>query len=163
VKKIIRLTESELYSIIAKTTKKLIREEMEDNTELLERIAELILAERRVEGTPNGDNVIELTIEQDFYCDVHYYIDDDSYFTQIEHHTDYYSPPDTWDLTERFDISVEKIDIVRYDEEGEEMNYQIQDSGDIVKNAILRVLDVNHSDAPTDFEKYAPDEDYYRD
>lgn len=140
MKKIIRLTESDLHNIIQGSVKRILREH--DETLLLQSIAQALANENEIYAR-KGENDVEVEIGNGMTA----YID----FTL---YSDPYRTDDTRDVqgTLEDNPSIDVDNIVVYDEDDNEIN--LQDNG-IIRDAILAKMDIEYDgDVPSEREYY---------
>ena len=152
MKKIIRLTESELHNLVQRSVKRVLREQ-QDNDLLLQTIAQSIIRQRSV-GAKVGENDAEFQLQGGKYAYITYTVDSDPYMQKGMRSNSYDVPDDPDEIVDNPIVEVGSIEV--YNDEGQSI--QILDNG-IVKKALERTIDIDYliDDVPSEddyFDEY---------
>lgn len=152
MKKVIRLTESDLHNLIQRSVLRVLHEE--NDTLLLQDIAQSI-ADKNEIIMSQGRNDIEVELRDGRLVYIEYNVVSDPYLEKGMESGDYDVPDDSDEIIDDYDIEVN--DIVLYDYDDNEVT--INDNG-IVKEALLSVsqIDYDRYDIPNE-EDYFYSED----
>lgn len=149
MKKIIRLTESDLHNLVQRSVLRILREQ--DNSLLLQSIAQSIASQGQVDVTA-GENEGEFFLQDGDYAYITYNVECDPYMRQGMRSSSYDVPDDPDEIIDKPTVEIGSIEYC--DSEGEGC-IQIYDNG-IVKKALESVIRVDY----TDFDMPSED-DYY--
>ena len=138
MKKIIRLTESDLHGIIKRSVKRVLREQ-QDKEFLLQSIAQSIIRQRSV-GATLGDNDAEFQLQGGKYVYITYRVDGDPYMQKGMKSSSYDVPDDSDEIVDNLTVEIESISVCN--DEGE--CFQIMDNG-IVKQALERTIEIDYN------------------
>ena len=156
MKKIIRLTESDLRGIVQRSVLRVLQEQ-NDFGLLLQTIAQSIAQERTIDVNP-GENEQEVQLEDGRLAFVAYDVQCSPYLRQGMKSNDYDVPDDPDEIIDNPEVVV--TEIILYDEDGDN-EIPLEDNG-IVKKALESVIQVDYSnyDVPSE-EDYFFDENPY--
>ena len=148
MKKIIRLTESELHNLVQRTARRVIREQ--DESLLLQTLAQVIVQQRSV-GATVGENDAEFQLQGGRYAYITYSVDCDPYMMQGMKSSSYDVPNDSDEIIDKPTVEIGSIEFC--DNDGECV--QVRDNG-IIKQALERTVEIDYNgyDIPNE-------EDYY--
>lgn len=155
MKKIIRLTESDLHNIIQRSVERVLREQ--GDTLLLQDIAQCIAQRGVIEVNP-GENDLEVELQDGRLAYIKYNVLCSPYLRQGMKSYDYDMPDDPDEIIDDWDVEI--IDICLYDYDDNEVT--INDNG-IVKKSLKCVLQIDYSgyDVPSEEEYFFDDDSYY--
>lgn len=155
MKKIIRLTESDLHNIIQRSVERVLREQ--GDTLLLQDIAQCIAQRGVIEVNP-GENDLEVELQDGRLAYIKYNVLCSPYLRQGMKSYDYDMPDDPDEIIDDWDVEI--IDICLYDYDDNEVT--INDNG-IVKESLKCVLQIDYSgyDVPSEEEYFFDDDSYY--
>ena len=136
MKKIIRLTESDLHNLVQRSVARVLREEQDKNL-LLQLLAQSIIQQGKQEVIP-GENDAEFQLQGNGYAYVTFEVQCDPYMQRGMKSSSYDVPDDPDEIIDNPTIEIESIDF--YNNDGE---FQILDNG-IVKKALEKVINVNY-------------------
>ena len=136
MKKIIRLTESDLHNLVQRSVARVLREEQDKNL-LLQLLAQSIIQQGEQEVIP-GENDAEFQLQGNGYAYVTFEVQCDPYMQRGMKSSSYDVPDDPDEIIDNPTIEIESIDF--YNNDGE---FQILDNG-IVKKALEKVINVNY-------------------
>lgn len=139
MKKIIRLTESDLRGIVQRSVLRVLQEQ-NDFGLLLQTIAQSIAQESIIDVYP-GENEQEVQLEDGRLAFVTYDVQCNPYLRQGMKSNDYDVPDDPDEIIDNPEVVVTEIMI--YDEDGEN-EIPLEDNG-IVKKALESVIQVDYS------------------
>ena len=148
MKKLIRLTESDLHNIIQRSVVKLLREQ--DEALLLQSIAQSLVQRRSLDALL-GENDAEIALQGGNYAYITYEVLGDPYMRKGMRSNDYDVPDDPDEIIDNPTVEVGSIEYCN--EDGECI--QIHDNG-IVKKALERVININY-----DIYDIPSEEDYF--
>ena len=150
MKKIIRLTESDLRGIVQRSVLRVLQEQ-NDFGLLLQTIAQSIAQESRIDVNP-GENEQEVQLEDGRLAFVTYDVQCTPYLRQGMKSNDYDVPDDPDEIIDNPEVVV--TEIIFYNKDGDN-EIPLEDNG-IVKKALESVIQVDYSnyDAPSE-------EDYF--
>ena len=153
MKKIIRLTESDLRGIVQRSVLRVLQEQ-NDFGLLLQTIAQSIAQESTIDVNL-GENEQEVQLEDGRLAFVTYDVQCSPYLRQGMKSNDYDVPDDPDEIIDDWDVEI--IDICLYDYDDNEVT--INDNG-IVKESLKRVLQIDYSnyDVPSEEDYF-----YYED
>ena len=142
MKKIIRLTESDLHNIIQRSVERVLREQ--DDTLLLQDIAQG-LVQQQLSASP-GENEAEVELDGDAFAYVKYNVLCNPYSKQGMRSSSYDVPNDSDEIIDRPEVEVIKLN---YCQDGD--CSPIQDNG-IIKKALENNIKVDYSnyDVPSE-------------
>jgi hypothetical protein len=146
MKKIIRLTESDLHNIVRNSVLHVLREQ--DDTMLLQIIAQA-LAEQKQEAVP-GNNEARVELEGDDFAYIDYNVLCDPYMRQGMKSQSYDVPDDEDEIIDDVEIEVNEIGYCR---DGE--CRLIEDNG-IIKKALENAVEIDY-----DGQDIPSEEDYF--
>lgn len=149
MKKIIRLTESELHGLVQHSVQKILREQNENGL-LLQSLAQTIIQQGSL-GAVVGENDAEFRLQGGKYAYITYTVDSNPYMQKGMRSYSYDVPDDSDEIVDNPIIEVGSIEIC--DDEGHCM--PIRDNG-IVKKALESVIDINY-----DINNIPSEDDYY--
>ena len=154
MKKIIRLTESDLRGIVQRSVLRVLQEQ-NDFGLLLQTIAQSIAQESTIDANP-GENEQEVQLEDGRLAFVTYDVQCSPYLRQGMKSNDYDVPDDPDEIIDNPEVVV--TEIILYDEDGGN-EIPLEDNG-IVKKALESVIQVDYSnyDAPSEEDYF-----YYED
>lgn len=152
MKKIIRLTESDLHNFIKRSVERILREQ--DDTFLLQDIAQYIVQRGEIDVNP-GENDLEVELQDGRLVYIKYNVLCNPYLHQGMKSSDYDVPDDPDEIIDDWDVEI--IDICLFDYDDNEVT--INDNG-IVRESLKRVLQIDYSnyDVPSEKEFF-----YYED
>ena len=153
MKKIIRLTESDLRGIVQRSVLRVLQEQ-NDFGLLLQSIAQSIVQKDEIDVNP-GENDLELELQDGRLVYIKYNVLCNPYLRQGMKSSDYDVPDDPDEIIDDWDVEI--IDICLYDYDDNEVT--INDNG-IVRESLKRVLQIDYSnyDVPSEEDYY-----YYED
>ena len=150
MKKLIRLTESDLHNIIQRSVVKLLREQ--DEALLLQSIAQSLVQRRSLDSLL-GENDAEIALQGGNYAYITYEVLGDPYVRKGMKSNDYDVPDDDDEIIDNPTVEIGSIEYCNRDGEC----IQIRDNG-IVKKALEKVVNVIY-----DFNDIPSEEDYFFD
>ena len=139
MKKIIRLTESDLHNLVQRSVLKILHEQ--DNNLLLQSIAQSIASQGQLDVTA-GENEGEFYLQGGDYAYITYNVECDPYMQQGMRSNSYDVPNDDDQIIDKPTVEVGSIEFCNRDGEG---CIQIHDNG-IVKRALESVINVDYTD-----------------
>ena len=156
MKKIFRLTESELHRLIDESISRVLKEE--DNTLLLQSIAQGVIKKRRIDVYPNKNSEIEVYLEDNTYAMIEVNVECSPYIVPGWKSNDRDVPDDLDEIVD--DPQIEILGIFYDNGDGDDW-VEIDDNG-LVKKALEEVIYVDYADydIPTEDELYDY-ENYY--
>ena len=138
MKKVIRMCESELHELVGNAARKVIKEM--DETALISEIAKKILEKRNV-NAKEGENDLEVMLDNGTPVYINYEIIDHTVIRR-----------DRWSENPNDEIVDDDYELYVYDiDVNEELHSDIDD---IVKNALLKVVSVEHTTFEDDLDDY---------
>lgn len=146
MKNIIRLTESDLHSIIEGSVKKILREEQDKNL-LLQTIAQAIIKQGSMEVNL-GEMDANIDMGNGYYAYITFEVYGEPFIRTGERSLDRDVPPRDNEIIDEPTVEVGSIDYCNADDEC----IQILDNG-IVKQALEKVIDVNYGFMDIPYEK----------
>ena len=154
MKKIIRLTESDLRGIVQRSVLRVLQEQ-NDFGLLLQSIAQSIAQKSTIDANP-GENEQEVQLEDGRLAFVAYDVQCNPYLRQGMKSYDYDVPNDPDEIIDNPEVVV--TEIILYDEDGDN-EIPLEDNG-IVKKALESVIQVDYSnyDVPSEEDYF-----YYED
>lgn len=154
MKKIIRLTETDLHGIVQRSVLRILQEQ-NDFGLLLQSVAQSIAQENTIDVTP-GENEQEVQLEDGRLAFVAYDVQCSPYLRQGMRSADYDVPDDPDEIIDNPEVVVSEI--ILYDEDGDN-EMPLEDNG-IVKKALESVIQVDYSnyDVPNEEDYF-----YYED
>lgn len=154
MKKIIRLTESDLRGIVQRSVLRVLQEQ-NDFGLLLQSIAQSI-AQKGTIYVNLGENYIDVELQQGNFADIKFEVDGDPYLQQGMKSSSYDVPDDPDEIIDNLEVVV--TEIMLYDEDGDN-EIPLEDNG-IVKKALESVIQVDYSnyDVPSEEDYF-----YYED
>jgi len=153
MKKIIRLTESDLRGIVQRSVLRVLQEQ-NDFGLLLQSIAQSIVQKGEIDVNP-GENDLEVELQDGRLAYIKYNVLCSPYLRQGMKSSSYDVPDDPDEIIDDWDVEI--IDICLYDYDDNEVT--INDNG-IVRESIKRVLQIDYSnyDVPSEEDYF-----YYED
>ena len=150
MKKIIRLTESDLHNLVQRSVLRILREQ--DNNLLLQSIAQSIASQGQLDVLA-GENEGEFYLQGGDYAYITYNVECDPYMQQGMRSSSYDVPDDPSEIVDKPIVEVGSIEFCNRDGEG---CVQIHDNG-IVKKALESVIKVDYTDfdVPTENDYYS--------
>lgn len=137
MKKIIRLTESDLHNFIKRSVERILREQGGDDL-LLQSIAQG-LVQQQLSVSP-GENEAEVELGEDTFAYVKYNVLCSPYLKQGMRSNDYDVPDDPDEIIDELEVEVIEVD---YCQDGD--CNPIQDNG-IIQKALQNNIEVDYSD-----------------
>jgi len=138
MKKVIRMCESELHELVGNAARKVIKEM--DETALISEIAKKILEKGNVDAK-EGENDIEVMLDNGTPVYINYEIIDHTVIRR-----------DRWSENPNDEIVNDDYELYVYDiDVNEELHSDIDD---MVKNALLKVVSVEHTTFEDDLDDY---------
>lgn len=137
MKKIIRLTESDLHNFIKRSVERILREQGGDDL-LLQSIAQG-LVQQQLSVSP-GENQAEVELGEDTFAYVKYNVLCSPYLKQGMRSNDYDVPDDPDEIIDELEVEVIEVD---YCQDGD--CNPIQDNG-IIQKALQNNIEVDYSD-----------------
>ena len=137
MKKIIRLTESDLHNFIKRSVERILREQGGDDL-LLQSIAQG-LVQQQLSVSP-GENEAEVQLGEDTFAYVKYNVLCSPYLKQGMRSNDYDVPDDPDEIIDELEVEVIEVD---YCQDGD--CNPIQDNG-IIQKALQNNIEVDYSD-----------------
>ena len=144
MKKIIRLTKSDLHNLVQRSVERILREQGDDNL-LLQSIAQG-LVQQRLNVNP-GENEAEVELGEDTFAYVDYNVLCNPYLKKGMKSSSYDVPDDPDEIIDEPKVEIIKID---YCQDGD--CKPIQDNG-IIKKALENNIEVDYSDYDVPSEK----------
>jgi len=139
MRKIIRLTESDLHNLVQRSVLRILHEQ--DNNLLLQNIAQSIASQGQLDVTA-GENEGEFYLQGGDYAYITYNVECDPYMQQGMRSNSYDVPNDDDQIIDKPTVEVGSIEFCNRDGEG---CIQIHDNG-IVKRALESVINVDYTD-----------------
>lgn len=149
MKKIIRLTESDLHNIVQHSVARVLREEQDKNF-LLQMVAQSIVQQGQLQAKV-GENDAEFNLQGGKFAYITFEIDSDPYMQQGMKSSSYDVPNDADEIVDKPMVEIGSIEICN--DEGQCM--QIHDNG-IVKQALENVIEIDY-----DMDDIPSSEDYF--
>ena len=143
MKKIIRLTESDLHNLVQRSVVRILQE---DNSFLLQLIAQSIIQQKQLDVNV-GENDGEFRLQGDKFAYITFEVDCDPYMQQGMRSSSYDVPDDPDEIIDNPTVVVNSIDYC----DGEGECIQIHDNG-LVKQALEKIINVDYTnyDVPTE-------------
>lgn len=155
MKKIIRLTESDLHNIIQRSVVRVLREQ-EDGSLLLQSIAQSI-TQKDLSSVEPGDNVLDIELEDGRAVFIDYNVICNPYLRKGMRSASYDVPDDPDEIVDNPEIEVENIII--YDDDDNEIS--LSDNGIIKKTLENNIqVDYRNYDVPSEKDFFFDDEPY---
>ena len=153
MRKIIRLTESDLHNLVQRSVLRVLQEQ-NDFGLLLQSIAQSIVQKDEIDVNP-GENDLEVELQDGRLVYIKYNVLCNPYLHQGMKSSDYDVPDDPDEIIDDWDVEI--IDICLFDYDDNEVT--INDNG-IVRESLKRVLQIDYSnyDVPSEKEFF-----YYED
>lgn len=153
MKKIIRLTESDLRGIVQHSVLRVLQEQ-NDKLLLLQSIAQAVV-QRGTMYAILGENDADIELQQGKFAYIEFEVDGDPYLQQGMKSSSYDVPNDSDEIIDDIRITIGSIEYCN----GEGECFPIRDNG-IVKKALERVIQVDYSnyDVPSEEDYF-----YYED
>ena len=149
MKKIIRLTESELHNLVQRSVQRILREQ--DESFLLQSIAQAIVQKRSI-GATLGECDAEIPLQGGNYAYITYTVEGDPYMQRGMRSSSYDVPDDPDEIIDSPTVEIGSIEVCN--DEGQ--CTPIRDNG-IVRQALERTIDIDYS--PID--NIPSEEDYF--
>ena len=149
MKKIIRLTESELHNLVQRSVQRILREQ--DESLLLQAIAQAIVQKRRI-GATLGECDAEIPLQGGKYAYITYEVEGDPYMQRGMKSSSYDVPDDPDEIIDKPTVEIGSIEVC--DNEGHCM--PIRDNG-IVKQALEQTIEIDYNP----FDDIPSEEDYF--
>lgn len=146
MKKIIRLTESDLRGIVQRSVLRVLQEQ-NDFGLLLQTIAQCIVQKGEINVSP-GENDLEVELQDGRLVYIKYNVLCNPYLRQGMKSSDYDVPDDPDEIIDDWDVEVIDIYLCDYDDN----EVTINDNG-IVRESLKRVLQIDYSDYDVPSEK----------
>jgi len=146
MKKIIRLTESDLRGIVQRSVLRVLQEQ-NDFGLLLQTIAQCIVQKGEIDVNP-GENDLEVELQDGRLVYIKYNVLCNPYLRQGMKSSDYDVPDDPDEIIDDWDVEVIDIYLCDYDDN----EVTINDNG-IVRESLKRVLQIDYSDYDVPSEK----------
>lgn len=145
MKKIIRLTESDLHNLVQRSVQRVLREEQDKNL-LLQTIAQSLVQQEQLDANI-GENDAEIPLQNGNYAYITYEVESDPYMHQGMKSNSYDVPDDPDEIIDNPIIEVGSIEICN----NEGQCFPIHDNG-IVKQALENVINIDYSnyDVPSE-------------
>lgn len=156
MKKIIRLTESELHGIIMNAVKKVLRESNEEQ-QFFQAIANGINTQWNPRYLTPGDNEIDIDLDENTTAYIDFELVCDPYVRRGMRSYDYDVPDDPDEIVD--EPKVEITNIVIYFDNGDS-EQQITDNG-FIQNAIQNKVDNGGIEIEYDWDRVPSEEDYF--
>ena len=156
MKKIIRLTESELHGIIMNTVKKVLRESNEGQ-KFFQAIANGINTQWNPRYLTPGNNEIEISLGKDTTAYIDFELVCDPYIRRGMKSNDYDVPDDPDEIVDEPKVEITSI-IIYFDNGDSEQ--QITDNG-FIQNAIQDKVDNGGIEIEYDWGRVPSEEDYF--
>ena len=137
MKKIIRLTESELHNLVQRSVQRILREQ--DESFLLQTIAQAI-AQKRSIGATLGECDAEIPLQNGNYAYITYEVESDPYMQRGMKSSSYDVPDDSDEIIDNPTVEIGSIEVC--DNEGHCM--PIRDNG-IVKQALEQTIEIDYN------------------
>jgi len=137
MKKIIRLTESELHNLVQRSVQRILREQ--DESFLLQSIAQAIAQQGSI-GAKLGECDAEIPLQGGKYAYITYEVDSDPYMQRGMRSNDYDVPDDSDEIIDSPTVEIGSIEVCN--EEGQCM--PIRDNG-IVRQALENAIDIDYN------------------
>ena len=144
MKRIIRLTESDLHNLIQRSVERILREQGGDDL-LLQSIAQGLI-QQQLSASP-GENEAEVELDGDTFAYVKYNVLCNPYLKQGMRSSSYDVPDDPDEIIDRPEVEVIEVE---YCQDGD--CNPIQDNG-IIKKALENNIEVDYSDYDVPSEK----------
>jgi hypothetical protein len=148
MKKIIRLTESELHNLVQRSVQRILREQ--DESFLLQSIAQAITQQGSI-GATLGDCDAEIPLQGGKYAYITYTVEGDPYMQRGMRSSSYDVPDDPDEIIDNPPVEIVSIEVC--DDEGQCI--QVRDNG-IVTQALERTIDIDY-----DIDRIPSEEDYF--
>lgn len=155
MKKIIRLTESDLHNLIQRSVKRVLREQ--DETLLLQNIAQTIAQKNWAGLDVNmGENDYDFKLQNGLSVYITYEVSSDPYVKQGKRNSSYEECQD--EVIDNPTVEILSLEVTNKDGE----YVPIQDNG-IVKQALENTIKVDYGgyDIPSEEEYFFDDDSYY--
>ena len=149
MKKIIRLTESDLHNLIQESVARVLQEEQDKNL-LLQTIAQSIIQQKRL-YVKDGENDADFELQGDRFVHITFEVLSDPYMQQGMRSSSYDVPDDADEIIDEPTIEIGSIEFCN----GEGQCIQIHDNG-IVKKALESIMEIDYNPLNIPSE-----EDYY--
>ena len=149
MKKIIRLTESELHNLVQRSVQRILREQ--DESFLLQSIAQAIIQKRSI-GATLGECDAEIDLQDGKYAYITYEVESDPYMQRGMKSSSYDVPDDSDEIVGKPTVEIGSIEVCN--EEGHCV--PIRDNG-IVKQALEQTIEIDYNP----FDDIPSEEDYF--
>ena len=149
MRKIIRLTESDLHNLVQRSVERILREQ--DDTLLLQDIAQYIVQRGEIDVNP-GENDLEVELQDGRLVYIKYNVLCNPYLRQGMKSSSYDVPDDPDEIIDKPTVEIGSIEVC--DNEGHCM--PIRDNG-IVKQALEQTIEIDYNP----FDDIPSEEDYF--
>ena len=149
MKKIIRLTESDLRNIVQHSVVKILQEQ-QDNNLLLQTIAQSIVQQKRL-YVKDGENDADFELQGDRFAHVTFEVLSDPYMQRGMRSSSYDVPDDADEIIDEPTVEIGSIEFCNNDGQC----IQIHDNG-IVKKALESIMEIDYN-----FDRIPSEEDYF--
>ena len=153
MKKVIRLTESDLHALVQRSVARVLREQ-QDNDLLLQSLAQSIIQSGRLDAKV-GENDAEFELQGDKFAYVVYEVISDPYMQSGMKSSSYDVPNDSDEIVDKPTVEIGSIEFCN----GEGECIPIHDNG-IIKQALEKVIEVDYGnlDIPNEDEYFFDEE-----
>ena len=147
MKKLIRLTESDLHSLVQRSVLRVLREQ--DENFLLQSIAQSLVQQRLVAN--QGENEIEVQLQGDAIAQITFVVESSPYMRQGMKSSSYDVPDDPDEIVDNPTIEVVEVVVCK---DGECL--PIQDNG-IIQQTLQKNVEIDYSggDIPSEQDYYS--------
>jgi hypothetical protein len=147
MRKIIRLTESDLHNLVQRSVLRILREQ--DNNLLLQSIAQGLVQQQLTAS--QGENEVEVQLQGDAIAQINFVVDSDPYMQKGMRSSSYDVPDDPDEIIDNPTISVVEIVVCK---DGDCI--PIQDNG-IIQQTLEKNVEIDYSggDIPSEQDYYS--------